>query len=448
MATKPTFEELEQRVKQLEKELTDREYLKETLRENVSMFESILEKAAAGICVCHNLPEEPYTRFTHWNPQMPVIVGYTMEEINKLGWYQTMYPDPETQKRAIERMARMREGEHIKAEEWVITTKDGEKRPVSISTSIIKEEDGKVHVLAVMQNISERKRAEEALRESEEKYRNLIEKSDDIIWTADLDLRTIYVSSSIIKKLGFTPEERMEQDLDVQVTPSSYARIIERLSQELKREQEEDADPNRIIRVEVEYYHKNGSILWFENIASGLRDENGLLTGLQGVSRDITGRKRAEEALRESERELKNKARDLEELNAALKVLLNKRQGDKEELEEAILSNLRTLIEPYMVKLKGSELPQSQKTLLNILESNLNELVSPFTRKLSSQYLNLTPTQIQVANLVKQGKTNKDISEILHVTGRTIAFHRENIRKKLGLTNKKTNLKTYLMSID
>ncbi|MBW2252657.1 MAG: helix-turn-helix transcriptional regulator, partial [Deltaproteobacteria bacterium] len=66
----------------------------------------------------------------------------------------------------------------------------------------------------------------------------------------------------------------------------------------------------------------------------------------------------------------------------------------------------------------------------------------------SSKYLNLTPTQIQVANLVKHGKTNKDISEILHVAGRTIAFHRENIRKKLGLTNKKTNLKTYLMSID
>jgi PAS domain S-box-containing protein len=163
---------------------------------------------------------------------------------------------------------------------------------------------------------------------------------------------------------------------------------------------------------------------------------------------DTTDRKLAQSALIESERELKIKAKDLEELNAALKVLLNKRQEDKEELEEGILSNVRTLIEPYIVKLKRSKLPQSQKTLLNILESNLNEIVSPFTRKLSSKYLNLTPTQIQVANLVKHGKTNKEISEILHVAGRTIAFHRENIRKKLDLTNKKTNLKTYLMSIN
>jgi PAS domain S-box-containing protein len=151
------------------------------------------------------------------------------------------------------------------------------------------------------QQIDERKKTEQALRKSEEKYRNLIEKSDDIIWTTDLDLRTIYVSSSIEKKLGYTPEERMAQDLDVQMTPSSYTHVAEFLLQELKREQEKNANPNRIIRVEVEYYHKNGSILWFENIASGLRDENGTLTGIQGISRDITDRKRAEEALRESE---------------------------------------------------------------------------------------------------------------------------------------------------
>ena len=84
------------------------------------LLEDILEKAADGICVCHNISSEPYVKFTHWNPRMTEITGYTLEEINKLGWYRTMYPDPVIQQKAIERMSRMREGNDIKAEEYYI----------------------------------------------------------------------------------------------------------------------------------------------------------------------------------------------------------------------------------------------------------------------------------------------------------------------------------------
>ncbi|MDZ7699956.1 MAG: PAS domain-containing protein [Deltaproteobacteria bacterium] len=100
---------------------------KTIVEQDAWMLESILHHAADGICVCHNTPEAPHVRFTHWNPQMVLITGYTLEEINRLGWYQTLYPDPEVRERAIERMARMRTGDDIQAEEWTITRKDGEK---------------------------------------------------------------------------------------------------------------------------------------------------------------------------------------------------------------------------------------------------------------------------------------------------------------------------------
>jgi PAS domain S-box-containing protein len=465
MAGKPTYEELEQRVKQLEKELTEREHLEEAIRENVSMFEDILDKAADGICVCHNIPEEPYVRFTHWNPQMTGIVGYTMEEINKLGWYQTMYPDLEVQKWAIERMAKMREGDNIQAEEWMITTKSGEKKQLSISTSIVKEKDGKVHVLAVMQDITERKNAEEALRqsekriekinecflsfgtdtneninrltalcgellaatcalynrldgdmlcswgqwntpvdynpvdtpeghicydviksagdetlvitnlpdthyaqtdpnvipyklqtyvgravklrddhvgslcvvyqddivpgevdkrvveiiasaigveeerkraedavrESEEKFRFLTENIIDIVWILDRDFQTTYVSPSIEKMLGFTTEERKRQTLEEMITPESLQRVQEKFMEELARDGEGIADPDRSIIIDVEFYHKNGSTVWMENSVKAMRNPEGLIVAMHGVSRNITERRQAEETIRKSE---------------------------------------------------------------------------------------------------------------------------------------------------
>ena len=154
-----------------------------------------------------------------------------------------------------------------------------------------------------------------------------------------------------------------------------------------------------------------------------------------------------ERRVEERTRELEVQKNSLAEINTAMKVLLKKREDDKTEIEDNILSNVKTLIEPYVNKLKRSSLPQGQQTLINILESNLNEIVSPFTRKLSSKLLNLTPSEIQVANLVKQGKTTKEMAGILNISGKTVGFHRENIRKKLGLKNKKANLRTHLLSL-
>jgi len=141
----------------------------------------------------------------------------------------------------------------------------------------------------------------QALRKSETKYRHLVEKLDDIIWTTDLNLRTTYVSQSIEKNLGFSPAERVTQKLEDQLTPESYGNILNLLSVEMERDNQPGIDPNRRLRVETEFVHKNGSPLWFENIVTGIRDDTGQLTGVHGVSRNITERKQAAAALRESE---------------------------------------------------------------------------------------------------------------------------------------------------
>ncbi|HOO90882.1 MAG TPA: sensor domain-containing diguanylate cyclase [Syntrophales bacterium] len=143
--------------------------------------------------------------------------------------------------------------------------------------------------------------AEEELRKRGEKYRFLTEQMTDTIWTLDMNMKPTYVSPSSMDVLGFSPEERVNQHLSEMVTQETYLRIIDVLAREMEREKEENVDPDRTVSIEMEYYHKDGHTVWLENKVRALRDVAGTIIGIHGVSRDISDRKRAEEALRKSE---------------------------------------------------------------------------------------------------------------------------------------------------
>jgi DNA-binding CsgD family transcriptional regulator len=108
---------------------------------------------------------------------------------------------------------------------------------------------------------------------------------------------------------------------------------------------------------------------------------------------------------------------------------------------------MNELIKPYLEKLKIGNLTDKQKAIIAILKSNIDDILSPLVHRLSTKLLKLTPTEVQVTNLIKQGKTTKEIAGIMNLASSTINFHRDNIRIKVGIKNKKTNLRTYLTSI-
>lgn len=162
---------------------------------------------------------------------------------------------------------------------------------------------------------------------------------------------------------------------------------------------------------------------------------------------EITAIKLTEEELRKSKQELEEQKVHLEEANIALKVLLKQRDEDKQEMEKKVLTNIKDLVFPYIEKLKRAPLRAKDKTNLEIIETHLNEVISPLMQRLTHLNILLTPQEMQVAALVKDGKSSKEIAEILHVSETTIHFHRKNLRNKFGLKNRATNLRSYLLSL-
>ena len=171
------------------------------------------------------------------------------------------------------------------------------------------------------------------------------------------------------------------------------------------------------------------------------------------LSRLVPSVKRALNELNErkerkrAENELLLKSNSLEEANTALKVLLQHREEDRQATEEKVVTNVKKLALPYIDKLKKLKLNENQLAYVNIIEKHLKDIISPFLHDLTIEHLDLTPREIQITSLVKEGRTTKEITDFLNISATAVDFHRKNIRMKLGIKNKKTNLRSFLLSM-
>ncbi len=304
----------------------------------------------------------------------------------------------------------------------------------------VRDEKGALSgVVEIVTDITERRKAEEALRQSEQKYRELFENANDIIFILDLDGKILSCNAAAARTYGYEPRQMLGMSLET-LLDRKYLPVVRELFRG-KRGEVDVPNPLQFLT-----YTRTGEAVWVEVNTRSIR-ENGRPVAIHGIARNITERKRMEEALKKREHELEEKSRNLEDANTALKVLLKRREDDKAELEEKVICNVRELILPYIENIKITPVDSHQLNQLKILERNLNEIISPFLRTLSSKYPNLTPTEIKVINFIREGRTTKEMAELLNASARTVEVHRDNIRKKLGLRNRKANLKSYLLSL-
>ena len=417
--------------------ITDLSYQKEAeraLRESEERFRELAENIREVFWLFDWVNQ----KVIYVSPAYEEIWGRSVEDLYKRyeEWGESIYRDDLTY--AEESFAKIAQSGGGEIREYRIVRPDGTIRWISDKGFAINDENGNVYRIAgIAEDITERKLAQRALQESEEKFRTVAEQSPNMIFI-NKDGQVVYVNQKCEEMMGYKRDEFYSPGFDFRtlIAPQSIETV--------RSSFEKHSTGKDIAPYEYSLINKKGERIE-AIITTKLINYEGARSIL-GIVTDITERKKAENALKEKDKELEHQALHLEEVNTALKVLLEHREQEKQELEENLLVNIKKLVFPYLEKLDKGKLGAENQTYLNIIKSNLNDLISPLANRLSSNYLALTPTELQITDFIKHGKTSKEIAAMLNVSAKAVAFHRGNIRKKLDLTNKKINLQTYLQS--
>ncbi len=301
-----------------------------------------------------------------------------------------------------------------------------------------------ISIFGTAQDVTDRKLAEASLKESEEKFRSIAENSPDLILILDHKANIRFINRTIT---GRSVEEVTGTNVFGYFVKEDNVKINKALSQ-VSQTGKTDA-------FEITLTSPDFADRIFECRIRSITFQGDKQNLLINAS-DITARKGTEVALlyahdeleqrvQKRTTELEQKSHSLEESNTALKILLRESGTLKEEVEENIQLNLRESVLPYLDEVAALLPNKDLELYIDIVKSNIETITSSFSRALSLKNNNLTPREIQVATFIRQGKTNKDIANILNVTVSAVDFHRRNLREKLNLKGKKANLRAHLL---
>jgi PAS domain S-box-containing protein len=381
----------------ISKEITDRKRAEGALRKSSELFEKTFNSQRDAIFI---LNTDVPPKITDCNLAAGKTFGYTRQEM--LGRSTAfLHVSEATMKKFQENLyPTVEDCGYYYLSEFAMNRKDGTVFPTEHSVFPLQNEQGiRIGWVSVVKDITERKKVEEAWRKSEERYTLATNAARVGVWDWNIQTNEFYLDPNVKTILGYSDAE-IPNDLEVwsnYIHPDDKQPVMETFQDHIDGKTHEFAYEHRML-------HKDGSIRWIMARGTAIRDDQGNPVRVVGTDTDITDRIKAEEALREKDTKLGRQAKNLIEMNTALKVLLEQRDKEKTEMKEILVANLKKIVYPYIEKLENKGLDEDAQTFVNIIKSNINDLISPLASTLSSKYFALTQSEIQIADLInKQG---------------------------------------------
>lgn len=349
-------------------------------------------------------------------------------------------------------------------DEEIIPRPDGSAKIFDVVKVPLFNPDGSRQALVVAgRDITDLRRAQQKNQENEQRFRLLFQNAPMPYQSLSADGVILDVNDKWLQVLGYRRDQVVGRFFREFIVPDAK-QVFDFHFGQLK---EQGAQQN----VEMQMIKEDGDILSVAFDGEIITSSEGEPLQALCVFRDITRQKELDEILynsratlerqvRERTRELRKKgeeqdktlltlerkSQDLHDANVALKVLLEQGSKAKKELEGQILANIKELVFPYLDELDMELKGKAAAAYVQLIRKRLAEITSSFSRELTSKLVELTPRELQVAELIKQGCSNKDIAMLLHIAPGTVDVYRNNIRKKLGLKKKKINLRAYLLT--
>jgi len=378
--------------------------------------------------------------FIKINSSFSHILGFSQEDIYKVPFLEFVHPEDFTD--TAKALANAQKGQKKIFIANRYRCKDGSYKWIDWRVFVDKEED---RFFAVGRDITNSTQVEKSLAESQALLKSITTTTTDLIFCKDINRGYTFVNRAMEDLLECDEDDLLGKTPEEIFGPEAGA-IIRRVNDITFRGQKTS---------EILHLYINGEEHFFHTVQVPMYVKDGKVMSINGIVRDVTEhvqtmeelkqyRNNLEELVNERSAELKKKTINLEAANIALKVLLEKRERDQKEIESNFLNKVEKLITPYLEQLKTKKSRSTIKTLVEIIELNINDIISPYALEFSNTLAKLTKTETKIVDLIRLGKSTRAIASLLDLSPTTVATHRQNIRKKLKLTNQKINLQSFL----
>ena len=417
------------------RDITKRKQLEETLLDSEKRFLSIINHIDQ-VYYIHDTNKV----LSYISPQCKEYFGYTQDEM-KVKWTKILSDNP-INKVGIELIEKaIKTGTRQKPYLLELKSKDNTTIFVEVNESPIKDSDGKVIGIAgALMDVTEKLNAENALRKSELRLKEAQHLAKIGNWELDLVTKTLFWSEEVYDIFNIKPQQ-------FNATYKAFLENVHPDDRDAVDKAYSDSVKNKTP------YNITHRILLKDNIqkvvnerCETLYDDKGIAIRSIGTVQDITEINKAKIELEKLNNELFQERVDLQFKNVALREVMHQIEDEKKEIAHNMQVNIDKSIKPMFARLE-KQLAKKEKTYLANIQKELEQLTSPYLNKLTSVYSDLSPRDIEICNLIKNGHSSKEIAEYFRVSEEAIRSRRKIIRRKIKIASKDINLATYLQSL-